>query len=92
MHLEGAEVAAAKTAIRRRHGCDSYYIGSYRNQNRCEIPVVHELVLDDSASTAYVWFLKAELCIVLKGPDTASPSAAVMSRAARPASSGCEKP
>jgi len=45
--------------------------------------VVHEFVLDDAASTAYVWFRETEPCIVLKSPDVSSPLAAVMSRAAR---------
>ena len=66
MKCTNAEVAAAKTAIRRRHGCDSYYVGSHENPHPAEAAVVHEFVLDDAASTAYVWFVRAEARIVLK--------------------------
>jgi len=83
MKANGVEVTAAKTAIRQRHGCDSYYVGSHGTLDPHEGPVVHEFVLDDAASTAYVWFRKAEVCVVLKGPDAASPSAATVSRTAR---------
>jgi hypothetical protein len=83
MKANGVELAAAKTAIRRRHGCDSYYVGSHGNLDPREGPVVHEFVLDDPASTAYVWFLKAEVSVVLKGPNAASPSAATMSHGVR---------
>jgi hypothetical protein len=31
-----------------------------------EAEVVHEFVLDDAASTAYVWFVQAEARIMLK--------------------------
>ena len=55
MKCTQAELVAAKTAIRRRHGCDSYYVGSYEGTNAAEAPVVHEFILDDAASTAYVW-------------------------------------
>jgi hypothetical protein len=67
MKCTNAEVAAAKTAIRRRHGCDSYYVGSHENLHPAEAPIVHEFVLDDATSTAYVWFVRAEARIVLKG-------------------------
>jgi hypothetical protein len=67
MKWTNAEVAAAKTAIRRRHGCDCYYVGSHEHPHHAETAIVHEFVLDDAASTAYVWFVRAEAQIVLKG-------------------------
>jgi hypothetical protein len=79
MTLQGAEVVAAKQAIRRRHGCDSYYVGSYDREKPTGAPVVHEFVLDDPDSTAYVWFVETEVRIVLKGPDVPSPWAAAIS-------------
>jgi hypothetical protein len=72
MKCTNAEVAAAKTAIRKQHGCDSYYVGSHENAHPAEAAIVHEFVLDDAASTAYVWFVRAEAQIVLKG--AAAPS------------------
>lgn len=75
MDSDGAELAAAKTAIRRQHGCDSYYVGSHTRPEVSDASVVHEFVLDDTASTAYVWFVKAEPRIVLKviGSTSAPP-------------------
>lgn len=76
MKLQSAEVAAAKIAIRRRHGCDSYYVGSHEQRAPSGVPVVHEFALDDPDSTAYVWFVEAEPRIVLKSDDVPSPFAA----------------
>ena len=70
MKCTQAELAAAKTAIRRRHGCDSYYVGSHEGAIAVEASVVHEFILDDAASTAYVWFVSTEARIVLKGAPT----------------------
>ena len=36
MKCTQAELVAAKTAIRRRHGCDSYYVGSHESVNLAE--------------------------------------------------------
>ena len=66
MTCTNAEVAAAKTAIRKRHGCDSYYVGSHESPHPPEASIVHEFVLDDATSTAYVWFVQAEARIMLK--------------------------
>jgi hypothetical protein len=81
MKCTQAELVAAKTAIRRRHGCDSYYVGSHESVNLAEASVVHEFILDDAASTAYVWFVSTEPRIVLKDAATPSPrSAPVLQR------------
>jgi hypothetical protein len=80
MKCTEAEVAAAKTAIRRRHGCDSYYVGSHESRNLAEASVVHEFILDDAASTAYVWFVSTEARIILKDSTAPSPRAAAVQR------------
>ena len=72
MKCTQAELVAAKTAIRRRHGCDSYYVGSHEGGNVADASVVHEFILDDAASTAYVWFVSTEARIVLKDPSVPS--------------------
>jgi len=80
MKCTQAELVAAKTAIRRRHGCDSYYVGSHEGENLAEASVVHEFILDDAASTAYVWFVSTEARIVLKDAGTPLPRATALQR------------
>ena len=78
MKCTQVELLAAKTAIRRRHGCDSYYVGS--REDLAEASVVHEFILDDAASTAYVWFVSAEARVALKDAATPAPPAAARQR------------